>query len=650
MSGSADRDSPEDVARRECSQPSCMKFRFVLLGPDDDPDGRRLAQEAAARVPPGRLRTLQYEQRKSDMVRVEQRENGGLKSTVVANFNARIVRDIILDDGEEQRRHFGVEAELGGARLAFSVSAAEFGGMGWVLDKLGPQAIIYPGQRQHARAAIQWLSGEIPQEHIFAHLGWRKHGPHWVYLHAGGALGASGPLSGLQVQVPAALQSYQVRSLKDPDAQVRAVRASLRCLSLAPDRITFSLLAAVYWAPFGRVDFSIFLTGKTGVFKTALAALCQQHFGAAMDATSLPANFASTGNALEGLAFHAKDALLVVDDFAPIGRQGDGELHQVAERLFRAAGNQQGRSRLGGNGLPSAPKPPRALVLATGEEVPPGQSIRARLLVVEVAPGEVDRATLSDCQRAGQEGRLAESMGAFLSWVAGHYEERQQCLQARMLQIRSQGHGRAVHARLPATLAELQGGWEQFLEFALEVGAIGRAEKEELEERSQRAFAQLCALQAKYQEANDPALRFVALLQAALAGGRAHLADRRGRAPDEAAAWGWQRKPTGRGWAPRGTRIGWVGGGDLFLEPAASYQVAQEVAGVERLPVSEQILRHRLRERGLLASTDIGRQMVQVRRTLEGGPRQVLHLKASALVELPPQASRTLSFQPKGRH
>ena len=106
---------------------------------------------------------------------------------------------------------------------------------------------------------------------------------------------------------------------------MRAVRASLRCLSLAPDRISFPLLAAVYRAPFGGVDFSVFLAGKTGVFKTALAALCQQHFGAEMDASRLPANFASTGNAVEALAFHAKDALLVVDDFAPTG---EGELHR----------------------------------------------------------------------------------------------------------------------------------------------------------------------------------------------------------------------------------------------------------------------------------------------------------------------------------
>jgi hypothetical protein len=48
--------------------------------------------------------------------------------------------------------------------------------------------------------------------------------------------------------------------------------------------------------------------------------------------------------------------------------------------------------------------------------------------------------------------------------------------------------------------------------------------------------------------------------------------------------------------------------------------------------VSEQTLRHRLRERGLLVSTDVGRQMLTVRRTLEGCPRQVLHLKVSDLV------------------
>jgi hypothetical protein len=94
------------------------------------------------------------------------------------------------------------------------------------------------------------------------------------------------------------------------------------------------------------------------------------------------------------------------------------------------------------------------------------------------------------------------------------------------------------------------------------------------------------------------------------------------------------------GWGA-GTRIGWVAGSDLFLESTTSYVVAQELAGSDRL-VGEQTLRHRLRERGLLASVDAGRQMVQVRRILDRRLRDVLHLKDSTL-ELRAQPSRTLS-------
>ena len=73
---------------------------------------------------------------------------------------------------------------------------------------------------------------------------------------------------------------------------------------------------------------------------------------------------------------------------------------------------------------------------------------------------------------------------------------------------------------------------------------------------------------------------------------------------------------------------------DLFLEPTISYEVAQRIAGVDLIPITAQTLRHRLRERGLLASVDGGRQMLLVRRALEGAPKQVLHLKVSVLRDL----------------
>jgi hypothetical protein len=352
-----------------------------------------------------------------------------------------------------------------------------------------------------------------------------------------------------------------------------------------------------------------------------------------MHAGGLPANFASTANALEWLAFSAKDALLVVDDFAPTGGTGDGELQQVTERLFRAVGNGQGRSRLGADGRLQVPAAPRALVLGTGEQVPPGRSIRARLLIVEVGAGDVDVTALSQCQHNGQQGLLAGAMGAFVIWLAGHYEEMRERVQKRVLEMRSQGPWGAGHARTPAAVAELQSGLEIFLEFAVATGAVALAEKQELAWRGARALGgELAARQAPYQEGHDPALRFVALLRAALGSGRAHVANRQGRVPAEAAAWGWQRRDSGRGWKPRGICIGWVVDSDLYLEPTVSYHVAQEMAGNEHLPVSEATLRRRLREQGLLVSRDAARQTLPVRRTLAGSARKVLHLRASHLL------------------
>ena len=489
--------------------------------------------------------------------------------------------------------------------LAFSVPAAEFGRMGWVPSKLGPQAIIYPGQQQHARAAIQWLSGDIHQERIYTHLGWRKHGAGWVYLHASGALGMNGPVSGIQVKLPTALQEYQVGPSQQPCDRAAAVRASLRLLDVAPDWIAFPLLAGVYRAALGGTGFSLFLAGSSGLFKSALAALCQQHFGAAMEATRLPANFASTANALESLAFHAKDALLVVDDFAPAELQGDRELNSVAERLFRSAGNQQGRSRLNNAGHPSLARPPRALVLATGEDVPRGQSIRARMLIIDVSPGDVNCAVLTECQNAARQGHFTASMASFLVWIAGQYDGRQRRFRERTHEIRNQGRGRAIHARLPAATAELQASFEMFLEFACEMGAIEKGEQEDLAQRCELALNELIARQTKYHQSGEPAARFLSLLRAALSCGGAHVSDRQGKAPAEPATWGWHRKSSGRAWAPQGARIGWLDGPNLYLEPTISYEVVQQMAGTERLPVSEQTLRHRLRERNLLASVDV---------------------------------------------
>ena len=109
-----------------------------------------------------------------------------------------------------------------------------------------------------------------------------------------------------------------------------------------------------------------------------------------MTRNRLSGNWSSTDNALEGLAFVVKDAILVVDDFAPSTSRNDADRqHNTAERLIRGQGNHSGRGRMRADSSLRPPKPPRGLILATGEDVPRGHSITARLCVVDVQKGMV---------------------------------------------------------------------------------------------------------------------------------------------------------------------------------------------------------------------------------------------------------------------
>ena len=84
-------------------------------------------------------------------------------------------------------------------------------------------------------------------------------------------------------------------------------------------RLMAPILGVVYRSVLGPADCSLHLVGHTGRGKSELLVLGQQHHGASMHRLNLPGNWLSTGNSLESMAFQAKDAPLVIDDFKPGG-------------------------------------------------------------------------------------------------------------------------------------------------------------------------------------------------------------------------------------------------------------------------------------------------------------------------------------------
>ncbi len=560
----------------------------------------------------------------------------------LTNFTATIVANIVEDDGAEERRRFEIAAALGDRNCTFQVDALTFGSMMWAAEHLGSGAVVYPGSRDHARVAIQILSGSAPERYVFAHTGWRTINDAEVYLHAGGALGPDGPIEGIQVVLQAPLDRFVLPDPPVGETLRQAIRASLRLLDLGPDFIGFSLLAAIYRAALGESDLAVHLTGPTGVFKTELAALVQAHWGSGLDARHLPGSWSSTANANEDLAFMAKDAVLVVDDFAPGGSPMDvGRLHRDADRLLRAQGNRSGRARMRPDTSLRAPRPPRGLILSTGEEVPHGASLAARIVVVEVAPGDVDVERLTACQADAAAGRFAAAMAGFVKWLAGRGPDGR--LQLRTWQLDSTLVAPGGHRQVARNLKSLLAGVAAFLAFAQDSGAVDVDERERFLTGAVAAFRTLDRAQLAQQTASDPVRRFLELLASALVSGRAHVAAPSGQAPRTPEAWGWRNTgaASGGAWHAQGSRVGWLDGDDLYLDPAAAFAAAQAMGNAmgDVIATTPRALHKRLHEAGLLRSTETGRDHLVVRRVLERSRRAVLHLAAS-LVQEPDQTAQ----------
>jgi hypothetical protein len=104
-----------------------------------------------------------------------------------------------------------------------------------------------------------------------------------------------------------------------------------------------------------------------------------------------------------------------------------------------------------------------------------------------------------------------------------------------------------------------------------------------------------------------------------------------GHRPQNSDSLGWRQN--GTEWDAQGQRIGWIEDDNLYLEPESSYAVAQALARDqgESLTVTPPTLRRRLRERGLLVTTDDKRQKLTIRVQMQGVRRDVLHLYVSCL-------------------
>ncbi|MDI3284718.1 DNA polymerase [Polyangium sp. 15x6] len=555
------------------------------------------------------------------------RIGGAVTHEPICNFTASIVHEEMLDDDVEQQRRFTVTGTLvtGEQFPAVHISPSEFASEDWPLKKWGARAVVFalPRAAGHLRAAIQENSTPASST-TYTHTGLRKHNGEWIYLHTGGAIGAVD----VAVDINDNFHRYKLPGLAEDVAD--AVRLSLDFIDVADPRITAPLHAAVYRALLQGVaycDAAVAQYGPSGSLKSSVVAVAQSHYGF-FDHKTLPLSWTSTANAIEAHLFTMKDMLVVIDDYVPKSADPGDEFHKKAAQVFRSIGNGSARQRLSRDLYLHRSRPPRALVLTTGEQLPEGGSIRARLITIRMRREDVDLDKLKRLQLA--RGRLPHALRAYIEWLLPRlnsiHTEVATIHEKYAAAFRQQDD---VHLRAPEAMAHLLVGAHYFAEFAVDMGVLDAAGAAAYLEKVKAALVANGRDQAHLATETKPSQRFLSVLKSLLTQGRvglvaAHLPlvknEPSGAVPTSCEVGG-------------GKNIGWVDDKFVYLVPEAAYESFVQAlrAMNEPMPLDQPAFWAQLVEEGLTSKGD-GKNLHPKRRV--GGVRaRVVKLPKHYLLE-----------------
>ncbi len=556
----------------------------------------------------------------------------------LCNFSAHFDRETIYDDGIERRTHYKIKGILADGTIlpTIDVPADKFKSMDWV-SQWGGRAIVGVGPqiKDHARAAIQHVSlgYDYKRTTVYTHIGWRTINDQWIYLHAGGGIGAHGLISDVEVDLSdTRLRYYDLPEPPDGEALSESVRAVIDLIDAAvigsniPERLIFPDIAKVFRATLNELcpaEANDYISGLTGVRKTALAAMFQSFYGPGFDSGTLPGNWSSTDNALERQAFRVKDAIFTIDDFAPRGTSLQAQrMYEKADRVMRGHANKAGRQRMKADGSLAPLYYSRGVIAATGEDIPSGHSLRGRMLIREVKSGDIDLEWLSEVQELAREGVFASAMSGYLKWLAPQMEQlkRDDTIRREQQKIRDEfarelqeGGAKGIHPRTPSILAEYYIGFDFFVRFARETGAITDKRMKDLKETFKSVLVDIAYDQVGFISSEEPTTQFIRLMQAAFTAGYVHVCSVQGydiHPEKNLEIWGWRSASD-----PKGRCVGFIDGDELYFDPDMSFAVAQDLARKQgtSIPLSRDTLWRRMVEKGIITKTGKGRNKVQKR-------------------------------------
>lgn len=554
----------------------------------------------------------------------------------LTNFVVTTIRRVIYDDGSggSPEVSFEIDAKFKDKDYKQkSLENADFHKMEWPMYLIDPAAVRFTDRAHTAQVAIQLTAQHLPERRIHTHTGWievakGEDETEWLYLHANGAIGAHGMRSDIKAEP----RSQKVRQIALPEPPTgegarEAIRASMKFLELGPDKITMPLYATIWRASLPEPNLTVWSLGLTGLFKTSTLLLIQQHYGAGFTDENV-SHWNDTDNSVLRVLHEAKDAPWLVDDYVPDGSNRERQDRQV-DNVVRGVANQTGRGRTNRNGTPQPDRPPRGLLLVTGEDRSGGHSKASRTVFTRFTPGAINKGKLTAAQQDAGAGLFAQANAVYLKYLASHYPNLKSHVQKRTAELRSVFEAEGRHQRIAENLASLAVGFEMFLACAVAQRAITQSESAALWKRFIEAMQFLAAEQDSVQKTEDPITEAIRMLKSAKLSGRIYFVGE----SDPTDLVGTPAAPE-----PRAIKIGQLDtDGSWMCLPDVLYSGLQQIYREQgrTFPKTKEEFLQELKERGKV-ETDSGRTLKKAPRSWKSSddsrPR-IVYFPASVLAE-----------------
>ena len=259
---------------------------------------------------------------------------------------------------------------------------------------------------------------------------------------------------------------------------------------------------------------------------------------------------------------------------------------------------------------------PRALVIVTGEDLPDSESLVARLFVVEINRGDIDKPKLTALQSKRQ--LLSHAMSGYLAWAQQYWKGWEETIPDLWRSYRAAASNPSYHLRLPEAVAGLALGLEMGLRFALFQEVIDAAQFNRLKATGWKALEEGALAMAERVREEKPELLFLRTIADLLTQGKIFFHSTDGQLPLG-------------GPADHSEMLGWYDPDRLYLLPDASYNLVSRYFRDQGnvFPVRESTLRKMLAESGTIELDSSGRRTPST--YIDGQTRRVMILPRKAL-------------------